>query len=113
VAYQRTQGATSLHRARPLPTAELFRPPRKQDLAEAREQTRHAVGVETIGLAMNGTRSRARLFSAERRRGAKEHNRAKQLIDELLRPGNEQLELLPIVGRDNALTVGTRHASPP
>lgn len=67
------------------------------------------VGVEAISIAVEGARRLARLLGTFGWRAAEEDDRADQLIEDLLRPVEQKLELLPVVGRLDPLAFGSGH----
>ncbi len=75
------------------------------------EQTGHPVTIEAIGLPVNGSCGLAGFFGALGRRETEQHDRTDQFIEDLFRPLEEELELLPVLTGLDALALGSGHPS--
>src|SRR5207249_2206663 len=73
----------------------------------------HAVRLEAGGRPVEGALGRAGLPRPLGRRGAEEHDRADELVGELLGEPGQQAELVPVVGRFPALARRAWHSPLP
>ena len=76
------------------------------------KETAHAIGVEAIGLAIDRPGSRAGLHGTLGWGLTKQDDRPNQFIEDLLRPVEEKLELLPIICWLKTPALGSRHSVP-
>jgi hypothetical protein len=96
-----------------LPNPERQHPPVRRRRRVRLEEAAHPGGVEAGDLAAQGPLGDARLVGAGRRRLAEEDDRAQQLVGGLFGGGDEEAQLLPVVGRLAAWARGCRHRSSP
>ncbi len=73
-------------------------------LSEVSKQARRPMGVKGVRLAAQGPFGGSSLLSTFRRREPKEDDRTDEFVGELLRPVDEQADLLPVLGWGNTRT---------
>lgn len=73
-----------------------------------REEAAHALGVEAVGFAVEGAVGDTRGLGTCGSGQTEEHDGAQQFVESLFGKANEEAELLPVVGRGDALPFGHR-----